>query len=141
MPILRDIPIALTAHEIIASNRKGRIRPALLRDAEAAIALGQTLWQPAAVYDWFDMQGVEGEWVHIAPEGNGAEATLHVGPRADLLGPAHRVLVSVVTIGPALEQRVHELHVEREGLKAYMLDSAGVAGRLKKSPADRMILP
>lgn len=127
MPILRDIPLALTAHEIITSSRQGRIRPALLRDAEAAIALGQSLWQPAAVYDWFDVQGIEGEWVQISsPTRKGTEATLQVGPKAGLLEPARRVLVSVGTIGPALEQQVHELNAAREGLKAYMLDSAGV---------------
>jgi hypothetical protein len=127
LPILRDIPIALAAHEIIATNGRRSIRPTLLRDAEEAIALGQTLWQPTAVYDWFDVHGVDGEWVQISSSTSaGVRANLHVGPRADLLEPARRALVSVGTIGPALEQRVHELNVEREGLKAYMLDSAGV---------------
>lgn len=127
MPILREIPIALAAHEIVASNNKQPIRPALLRDAEAAITLGQTLWQPAAIYDWFDIRGVDGEWIRISSRNStDVKAHLHVGPKANLLEPAQRALVSVVTIGPALEQHVHELNVEREGLKAYMLDSAGV---------------
>jgi hypothetical protein len=127
LPILRDIPIALTAHEIIATNSQRPIRPALLRDAEAAIALGQTLWQPAAVYDWFDVQDVDGEWVQLSsPASPGVRANLHVGPKAGLLEHARRALASVGTIGPALEQRVHELNTGREGLKGYMLDSAGV---------------
>jgi hypothetical protein len=61
MPILRDIPITLKAEDIIASPNKGQHRPALLRHAEEAVALGQTLWQPACVYDTFDVHSVEGE--------------------------------------------------------------------------------
>ena len=126
MPILKDIPINLTPREVIASPQE-QIRPGLLRDAEEALALGATLWAPAAVYDLFDVLGVEGRQVHLSSPSNGGGRTLlHVGPKADLLQPARKVLVSVGTIGPALEHRVHELNTAREALKAYMLDSAGV---------------
>ena len=79
------------------------------------------------MYDWFDVRASTASGSTLAsPTGNGAERALHVGPKADLLAPAQRVLVSVVTIGPALEQRVHELQAGGEGLQAYLLDSAGV---------------
>jgi hypothetical protein len=127
MPILKDIPIALTPQEIIASRAQGRIRPALIQDAQEAITLGHTLWRPKAVYDWFDVLCVEGDTVILSTPGQASgESMLHVGRKADLLEGANRVLVSICTIGPVLEQRVHELNTEREGLKAYMLDSAGV---------------
>lgn len=125
MPILRDVPIALKAEEIIASPGNRQIRPALLRHAEKAIALGQELWQPQALYDWFDVHSVDGERVTLSST-NGIDAELHVGPKADLLAPAQRALVSVVTIGPALEQRVQELQASGDAMTAYMLDSAGV---------------
>lgn len=125
MPILQDIPIALTAEEIIASPNKKRIQPALLREAEQAIALGQTLWQPRAVYDWFDVQAVEGEEVVLAsPDGD--ESVLCMGPKADLVTPARRALVGVITIGQALEDRVHELQATGQSMMSYLLDSAGV---------------
>jgi hypothetical protein len=101
----------------------------MLRDAEAAIALGATLWQPAALYDWFDVQAVDGEHVHLTSNTirkYQKSAVLHLGPKAYLLAPAERVLVSVCTIGPALEQRVHELQAGRDALAGYLLDSAGV---------------
>lgn len=125
MPTLRDIPITLAAEEIIAAPKSRRINPGLLRDAEEAIAVGQTLWQPQALYDWIDVRQVEGERA-ILSSSNGAETVLHIGPKADLLSPAERVLVSVVTIGPALEQRVNELQMGGDHMKAYLLDSAGV---------------
>jgi hypothetical protein len=117
----------MKAEEIVGSRGQRRIQPAVLRDAEEAIVLGQTLWQPAALYDWFDVRVLDGERVTLASaNGSGAEAVLHVGPRADLLAGARRALISVATIGPALEERVRELQAAGENLKAYLLDNAGV---------------
>ncbi|MGC9336324.1 MAG: hypothetical protein ACP5JJ_19475 [Anaerolineae bacterium] len=127
MPILRDIPISLSAEEILASGGKRRFQPGLLRDAEEAIALGQTLWQPMAYYDWFEVRGVEGEHVSvILPNGASKEAVLQVGPKADLMAAAQRLVVAVGTLGPALERKVYELQQGGEALAAYLLDSAGV---------------
>ncbi len=125
MPILRDIPITLDPEAVVAARGGQPPRPGLIRVAQEAIALGQTLWQPVAVYDRFDLQAVDGEGVILAHP-SGPKSVLHVGPKADLLAPAVQVLVSVMTIGPALEQRVHELQAAGEGLKSYLLDSAGV---------------
>ena len=127
MPILQNIPVALTAHELVASRGQSRVRPALLRDAEEAISLGQTLWQPRAVYEWYDVLAVEGETVHLSsPAEPGTKATLRVGAKAGLVEGSSRALVGVSTIGPELEQRVRDLQETREGLTSYMLDTAGV---------------
>jgi hypothetical protein len=125
MPSLKDIPISLRAEEIIAAPKGRRVNPSLLREAAEAIALGQTLWRPLAVYDWFGVQAVEGEQVFLS-KSSGTEAVLHVGPKADLLAAAEKVLVSVITIGPELEHRVHELQAEGQTMLSYLLDSAGV---------------
>jgi hypothetical protein len=125
MPILSDIPIALTPEEIIAAPRKRQIHPALLRNAEEALALGQALWRPQAVYDWFEVQAVDGEYVTLFTT-DGSATVLHVGPKADLLAPAQRALVSVMTIGSALEQKVQGLQAGGDAMAAYLLDSAGV---------------
>jgi hypothetical protein len=105
----------------------------LIRDAEEAIALGQTLWQPAAIYGWFDVHKVGDGSVQLVHEGSAVEdgvaqqALLRIGPKADLLAPAAKVLVSVGTIGPALEEQVRQLQASGQNLKAYLLDCAGVA--------------
>jgi hypothetical protein len=127
MPVLRDIPISLTAEQIIASPDKDRIRPALLLHAEETIALGQTLWQPRAVYDWFDLQAIDGEHVTlVTPPEMGDRAVLRVGPKSHLLAAAEQVLVGVVSIGSALEEMVHQLQATGDAMTAYLLDSAGV---------------
>ena len=127
MPILRDIPIALTASDVLAGNRKRQFHPQLVSRAEEMIALGATLWQPAAIYDRFQIQRVAGEHVYLLPAADsGQPVDLHVGPRADLLQRAQEALVAVGTIGPALEQEVERLQGEGECLESYLLDSAGV---------------
>jgi hypothetical protein len=131
MPILRDIPISLTVQDVIVSQRAKQAQPALLRDAEEAIALGVTLWEPVALFDWFDVRTVDSECVQLtngeANRGSDGTIVLRVGRKTDLLGPATRALVAVCTIGGALEQRVGELHMARESLKSYLLDCVGVA--------------
>jgi hypothetical protein len=127
MPILRDIPVTLTADEVLAMRRSGRPRPELVRQTEEAIALGADLWRPAVVYDWFEIDGLNGEEVRLAPRnGHGADAVLRVGPKVDLLSGAERALVAVGTIGPALEERVAQLQAAGELVLSYLLDSAGV---------------
>jgi hypothetical protein len=125
MPVLSGQTITLTPEEIIASPDKRQIRPALLQSAEEAIALGQSLWQPSVLYEWFDVLSVEGEHVTLSSQ-QGVESMLHVGRKADLMAPARRAVVSAVTIGPALEQKVDELQAVGDNMTAYLLDSAGV---------------
>jgi hypothetical protein len=127
MPLLKNVPVAMTAEEVVASRGRREVRPELLQDAQQAIALGHTLWQPQAVYDWFDVRAVLGENVHLAhPTLAGVEALLHVGPRANLLQGAQRALVSVGTLGPDLGQQVDDLQAAGQLLKSFLLDNAGV---------------
>ncbi len=125
MPILRNIPIDLKAEDILALPRKRQVHPELLQQAEEAITLGQTLWQPLCVYDWLDVRSVNGEKATVASP-DGTETVLHIGRKADLVASARRALVGVVTIGPALEQKVQELQASGDSMLSYLLDSAGV---------------
>jgi len=122
MPVLRDITINLTVEELLAMQKQDEHRPNLIAVAKQAIALGQALFAPAAVYEEFEVRGVAGERVELAVDGAG----LTVGPMVHLLAPAKRLLVAVYTIGPALEDRVRELYEAGELLLSYMLDCVGV---------------
>jgi hypothetical protein len=127
MPVLRHVPAAVTPEQIVRTRAGRQVQPGLLEDAARAIALGQTLWQPALVYDWFELTGPDGEEICLkAGSGDERQATLQVGPKAGLLTGARRALVAVATIGPALGQRVQELQAGGESLQSYFLDSAGV---------------
>ncbi len=122
MPILQDVTITFTAEELLAAQGRNEGRPGLVASTEEAIALGQTLFAPVAIYDEFEVRDVAGERVELAMDSAG----LTVGPKAYLLSPAKRLLVAVYTIGPALAARVAELYRADEPLLSYMLDCAGV---------------
>lgn len=127
MPLLQDVAVSLTADQVLASRGQRSLRPELIHDADEAIALGQSLWHPVAAYDWFSVQTVNGGQVRLSSDQRPArDAVLDVGPKVDLLAGAQRALVAVGTLGPELEARVSELHTQGEGLKSYLLDSAGV---------------
>jgi hypothetical protein len=92
------------------------------------------------LYDWFEVDAVEGERVILSSASQGGQqSTLRIGPKADLLRGAERALVSVVTIGSELERRVHELQAAGEGLRSYLLDSAGVVALGAVSEAIRCL--
>jgi len=122
MPILQDVTITFTAEELLAAQGRNEGRPGLVASTEEAIALGQTLFAPVAIYDEFEVRDVAGERVELAVDSAG----LTVGPKAHLLSPAKRLLAAVYTIGPALETRVGELQRAGDLLLSYMLDCAGV---------------
>jgi hypothetical protein len=120
--LLRDVAISLTVEDLLAAEGRNERQPGLVAATEEAGALGQTLVAPAAVYDEFEVHGVAGERVELTVDSAG----LTVGPKAHLLAPAKRLLVTVYTIGPALEARVSELYKAGEPLLSYMLDCVGV---------------
>lgn len=127
MPVITNIPIHITAQEIVTARSGQTIRPELLRYAEEAVELASTLWQPRAVYEWVSVQAFDAESLRVAsPNGGGREATLQIGQKAHLIEPAERVLVAVGTLGPALEQKTHQLQAAGENLQSFFLDSAGV---------------
>ena len=128
MPILQDVTITFTAEELLAAQGRNEGRPGLVASTEEAIALGQTLFAPVAIYDEFEVRDVAGERVELAVDAASltGSAGLTVGPKAHLLAPAKRLLAAVYTIGPALETRVSELQRAGDLLLSYMLDCAGV---------------
>jgi hypothetical protein len=146
MPILWDVAISLTVEELLTAQGRNDHQPELVAAAEAAIALGQTLFEPAAVYDEFEVHDVTEERVYLyigeqrskgareqggispapLPPCSSAPLGFTVGPKADLLAQAKRLLVAVYTIGPALEGQMSELYRVGEPLLSYMLDCVGV---------------
>jgi hypothetical protein len=129
MKILRDVPISLTTEYVLQEQYRRRKRPArawLEEATQEALALSRSLVASAAIYDELSVRGVDGEQVTLAGNGRGEPAVLTLGPKADLLAPAKRVMVAVYTIGPALERRVQELQARGDSVLSYMLDTVGV---------------
>jgi hypothetical protein len=132
MPVLRDIPIALTPDEIVQAQQPRRQRgarntAATLRAAAEAIEVAGPLYAPAIVYAEFEVQQVDDGRVWLVdPKGLADLSGLTVGPHADLLALATRLLAAVYTLGPALEAQVEQLNRSGDMLAAYWLDTVGV---------------
>ena len=73
MPILQDVTITFTAEELLAAQGRNEGRPGLVASTEEAIALGQTLFAPVAVYDEFEVRSVAGERVELAVDAASSE--------------------------------------------------------------------
>jgi hypothetical protein len=128
VPILREIPVSLAAESVLAAQGRSTAQPGLIAAAERAIALGQTLWSPALVYDEIEVLSVGPDSISLASASLGSSQPLQltVGPKAHLLAPAQRLLAAVYTIGPALGAKVGELAKEGNLLLSYLLDCVGV---------------
>ncbi len=131
MTILRDIPISLTVEQVLEEQkgrrRGGASRSALMAEAaQRAIEQARSLCAPAIIYTELAVQRVDGERVVLDFLNGGGERVLQIGPHADLLAPAEKLLAAVCTIGPALEEQAAQLNRQGKPLAAYWLDSVGV---------------
>jgi hypothetical protein len=130
--LLHDVAFSLTPAEVLQEQfgkRHKERRAAFLSVAEEALSIARPLFAPAAVYEEFAVRDIIGERVLLAAVEDPARMVigdLLVGPKADLLAPAARLLVAVYTIGPALEEQVQSLQAAGKDMLSYMLDCVGV---------------
>ncbi|MFZ0449782.1 MAG: hypothetical protein WAL98_11125 [Desulfatiglandaceae bacterium] len=127
MPVLEEIDITLDAREVVLELHRGKRAPeALVDETTAVIEQSRKLFRPRAVYEWVGVQGVKGETVFLDSGETGSAVSLNMGPHSDLMEEAEMAMVSAVTIGAAINDRIAELHRDRRLLDAYLLDSVGV---------------
>ena len=120
MPVIADFHPALSVDELLRSQGRVAERPEVKVLAQWAIDEAQRLAAPAVVYEWFPVHAVEGGTARIG------DALLRLGPHANMLAPAREALVSVCTIGTALEEQVQILLADNRLFEGYLLDAAGV---------------
>jgi hypothetical protein len=130
--LLHEVVFSLTPAEVLQEQfgrRHQQRQAAFLSVAEEALAIAQPLFHPAAIYEEYAVRDILGERVLLSavddPSGE-VLGDLLVGPKVDLLAPAVRLLVTVYTIGPALEEQVQALQATRKDMLSYMLDCVGV---------------
>jgi hypothetical protein len=127
MPVLSEIDIELDAREVVLALHRGQKAPeALIEETRTAIMQSKDLIHPRAVYKWIPVREVKGEQVALTRRNGEGDAVLRLGPHADLLAKAELALVSIVTIGGRLDERVEELNKSGKVLEAYLTNSVGV---------------
>jgi len=134
MPVIVDFHPTLSVDELLRCQGRVAERPEVKVLAQWAIDETQRLAAPAVVYEWFPVQAVDGETARVG------DALLHLGPHAELLAPAREALVSVCTIGPALEEHVQTLLADERLFEGYLLDTAGVIALAAAGEALRHIV-
>lgn len=120
MPVISDFHPSLSASDLLRHQGQAAEQPYVRALAQWATDEAQRLASPAVVYEWFPVRALDSERVQVG------DALLHLGQHADLLAPAREALVSVCTIGSALEGRVQTLLAEGKLFEGYLLDTAGV---------------
>lgn len=135
MPVIRDMPVVVSIEEVLRRQTNGKPSEAVLATAQWAIDRATELIEPASAYAVLVSEGVDGE--HLLLQGG---VRLRLGPHADLVAPAHRLILSVTTIGPRLETEVRRLMAGTDVLKGYMLDCAGVVAVGQASMAIRELV-
>ncbi len=136
MPLRRDIPIDVTAEEVMTAVSRGRRDTSwMVASAREAVELALGLIDPVILYDWLSVSGVDGEAVEIVTDSGKKSLHLRLGPNAHLLSRAREALVSVNSIGGRLDDAVKALNAEGDALGGYLLDCVGVVALSKVGDA------
>lgn len=124
--VLEHVPLQIDRDEVLRFQgyKKGIDQPtADVRDLlESALALGEQLMAPRAVYRAIPVAGQEPDQIRLTND-----TALHIPGIQRLWGPLRAVGVAICTAGESIEVRVRELFEAREFPLAVMLDSVGSA--------------
>lgn len=128
MLVLDQMPVQIDPVALLRALNRGRVPAPLRAAAEQAAARAENLIAAAALWEWFTLRAVVSPTVFVARDPVSDPVRLEIGPHADLLAAARRVLIGVLTIGGRLDAEARRLQRAGEPLGAYLLDSAGVVG-------------
>jgi hypothetical protein len=90
---------------------------------------------PRAVYDLYEVKKVEDECLTLSRLDLEHNEIVYIGPNVVLLNPAQLIVVSVVTLGEAIDARIASMNDAGQMLEAYIFDCVGVYALLQVSRA------
>ncbi len=126
MKILKDIPITISAKDVIASQSRGKkLSESLISAAQKCIDIASNIIQPVIGYTFVTIEQIKNSQVWITWDKQ-KKIKLNLGPHADLLKKATFAIVSVHSIGQKIDDKVKALNDQGNYLDAYLLDCAGV---------------
>ncbi len=121
MPKIIDIPHSISLDDVLLTQDRAAQKEAVARACEHVHGLCDDLLAPALVYEILPIKLESEESVRIN------DVVLNTGPHTrDMLAHAQNAIVSVVTIGRALEEKTRDLNANGDLLHAYILDCVGV---------------
>ncbi|MBI4561834.1 MAG: hypothetical protein HY724_07285 [Candidatus Rokubacteria bacterium] len=124
--VLSEIPLQIDEDEVLRFQgyKKGIDHPTadVLDLFESALALGERLMVPRAVYRAVSVAGQGPDWIRVADG-----TLLHIPEIQRLWGSLAAVGAAICTVGEPIEVHVRELFDAHEFPLAVMLDSVGSA--------------
>lgn len=141
MTPLPVISIKLTREEVLGQE-SATSSPFPVKELDRATREANELIRPAVACQWVRVVSLKPGSVTVRSEipdvqtpytqTTATQITLETGEPSEIWRHAQKILVSVVTIGSLLDQRIRELNLLRDPLGGYLLDCAGLAA-LKKA--------
>ncbi len=121
MHITHDFTLAFDMDEYVSfhGQQYARLlaRPAVREEVESVFAEVGGVVQPAACWDVFPIEGFVHDRVRLA-----GGATLGGGPVVEVVCGAEALALAVVTVGPAVDERIRQLSLEGQRFQALVLD-------------------
>ena len=127
MNILSSIAVSLTAEQVSRSMDGQTQSSSFTGGIDTAIRRAEPLIQAVAACRWMTVSAIGPGCLKIYSDTTREVITIKTGRRTDLWRFAERILVSVITIGPHLDEAVRTLTRSRDLFGAYLLDCAGLA--------------
>jgi len=121
MHITHDFTLAFDLDEYVSfrGEQFARLlaRAAVREEVESVFAEVGDVVRPAACWDVFPIDGFVHDRVRLA-----GGATLGGGPVVEVVCGAEALALAVVTVGPAVDERIRQLNAERQRFQAFVLD-------------------
>lgn len=121
--------ISFTWEDLLANMKsKGRREPGpeMLEAAERAYKEGIGLLDLKAVYEVFDVEGIQEDSLILSPHCEERSEKLYIGPRISYLEPAKKAVIGLCTAGPAIVEAMEKYSVAEEYLLMYYVDAFAV---------------
>ena len=121
--------ITFTWEDLLANMKnKGKREPGpeMLEAAERAYREGIELLDLKAVYEVFDVDGIEEDVLMLCLPREDKREKLYVGPRISYLEPAEKAVIGICTAGTAIVEAMEKYAAEEEYLLMYYVDAFAV---------------
>ena len=118
--------ITFTWEDLLTNTKKSRRREPgseMKEAAEKAYEKGLSLLDLKAVYEIYDVEGVEGNnLMTLRAENNAFTERIYIGPRINYLSPAVKAVVGLCTAGSPIVEAMDKYSSDEEYLLMYYLD-------------------
>ncbi len=120
MTVLTEIELELEVGGFLEAQGEAFRRSGVREVARWSVEETRRLILPSMSYEWLSVEDVEDRRVQVGG------VLFSLGRHADLMAAAREAFLSVVTIGPRLEEQARELGAAGRALESFVLGEAGV---------------